>query len=121
VVDFSDPYHVILGWPYYMRFMAIPSYGYLKLKILRPAGVITVETKAQWALDYEKNNIELAATTVTVAEPRELCLRVSPASTGPAMPSSSSTFKAVDDAKAMQIDIEDTSKTVQIRAGLNLK
>jgi hypothetical protein len=45
VVDFSSPYHVILGWPCYVIFMAIPSYTYLKLKIPGPAGVITVEAK----------------------------------------------------------------------------
>jgi hypothetical protein len=46
VVDFSRPYHVILGWPCFVTFMAIPSYAYLKLKILGPTGVITVEAKA---------------------------------------------------------------------------
>jgi hypothetical protein len=38
-----------------------PSYAYLKLKIPGPAGIITVEAKAQQALDCEKNNIELAS------------------------------------------------------------
>jgi hypothetical protein len=47
VVGFSGPYHVILGWPCYVKFMAIPSYTYLKLKIPGPTGVITVEAKAQ--------------------------------------------------------------------------
>jgi hypothetical protein len=47
VVDFFRPYHVILGWPRYIKFMAIPSYTYLKLKIPRPAVVIIVEAKAQ--------------------------------------------------------------------------
>jgi hypothetical protein len=51
VVDFSGPYHVILGWPCYVKFMAIPNYAYLKLKIPRSAGIITVEAKAQRALD----------------------------------------------------------------------
>jgi hypothetical protein len=46
VVDFSRPYHVILGWPCFVTFMVIPSYAYLKLKILGPTGVITVEAKA---------------------------------------------------------------------------
>jgi hypothetical protein len=46
VVNFSLPYHVILGWPCYVMFMAIPSYAYLKLKILGPTGIITVEAKA---------------------------------------------------------------------------
>jgi hypothetical protein len=37
------------------------------------------------------------------------------------MPPSSNAFKAAEDAKAMQIDTEDTAKTIQIRAGLNPK
>jgi hypothetical protein len=53
VVDFSGSYHVILGWPCYIKFMTIPSYAYLKLKILGLAGVITVEAKAQRVLDCE--------------------------------------------------------------------
>jgi hypothetical protein len=39
VVDFFGPYHVILGQPCYTKFMAIPSYSYLKLKIPRPTGL----------------------------------------------------------------------------------
>jgi hypothetical protein len=53
VVDFFGPYHVILGWPCYVKFMAIPSYAYLKPKIPRPAGIITVEAKMQRVLDYK--------------------------------------------------------------------
>jgi hypothetical protein len=45
VVDFSGSYHVILGRPCYVKFMAIPSYAYLKLKIPRPTGVITVDAR----------------------------------------------------------------------------
>jgi hypothetical protein len=26
VVDFSSPYHIILGWHSYVKFMVIPSY-----------------------------------------------------------------------------------------------
>jgi hypothetical protein len=47
VVDFSGPYHVILGWPCYVRFMAIPSNGYLKLKIPGPTKVITMEANTK--------------------------------------------------------------------------
>jgi hypothetical protein len=32
VVNISGPYHIILGQPCYIKFMAIPSYAYLKLK-----------------------------------------------------------------------------------------
>jgi hypothetical protein len=47
VVDFSEPYHIILGRPCYIKFMVIPSYPYLKLKILGYAGIIPVLAKAQ--------------------------------------------------------------------------
>jgi hypothetical protein len=47
VVKFFGPYHVILGQPWYVKFMAIPSYTYLKLKILGSTGIITMEAKAK--------------------------------------------------------------------------
>jgi hypothetical protein len=68
VVDFSGPYHIMLGWPCYVMFMAIPSYAYLKLKIPRPTGVITVEAKTQQVLDCEHDNIKLAASAVIATE-----------------------------------------------------
>jgi hypothetical protein len=44
VVGFCDTYHVVLGWPCYTKFMAIPNYTYLKLKMPGPNRVITVRT-----------------------------------------------------------------------------
>lgn len=40
--DFSSPYHALLGWPFSMKFMAVPLYGYLKLKMPSLRGVIMV-------------------------------------------------------------------------------
>jgi hypothetical protein len=74
VVDFSGPYHVILGQPCYINFMAIPSYTYLKLKIPGPVGVINVEARAWHVLDCEQSSIELAAAVVATTELRELSL-----------------------------------------------
>jgi hypothetical protein len=53
VVDFFRPYHIILGHPCYVKFIAIPSYAYHMLKIPGPTGIITMEAKAQRALDCE--------------------------------------------------------------------
>jgi hypothetical protein len=53
VVDFSGPHHVILGRRCYVKFMSIPSYAYLKLKIPEPAKVITVKAKVRQAMDCE--------------------------------------------------------------------
>jgi hypothetical protein len=42
VVEFHGTYHAILGRPCYARFMEVPNYTYLKLKMPGPNGVITV-------------------------------------------------------------------------------
>jgi hypothetical protein len=54
VVDFSGPYHDILGWLCYVQFMTIPSYAYLKLRIPKPTGVIIVDDKTQGALHCDR-------------------------------------------------------------------
>jgi hypothetical protein len=110
VVDFFGPYHVILGRPCYVKFMAIPSYTYLKLKIPGPTKVITMEAKAQRALDYKLDSIELVVAAVIVAELRELSLWIPSVPLGQAMPPSSNAFKAAEDAKAMQIDTKTLPK-----------
>jgi hypothetical protein len=42
VVGFSGTYHAILRRPAYAKFMVVPNYTYLKLKISCPKGIITV-------------------------------------------------------------------------------
>jgi hypothetical protein len=43
VMDWPSQYHVILGRPTFLRFMAVPHYTYLVLKMPGPKGVITVK------------------------------------------------------------------------------
>jgi hypothetical protein len=112
VVDFSWPYHVIQRRPCHVKFMAIPSYAYIKLKIPGPARVIIVEAKTQRALNYLQDIIELAAAVVTTAKLREL---------SSAMPLMLGGFKTDKDAKVVQIDAGNPDKTVQTRASLNPK
>ena len=44
VVGFHISYHAILGRPCYAKFMAVPNYTYLKLKMSGPCAVITIGT-----------------------------------------------------------------------------
>ncbi|XP_066373280.1 uncharacterized protein [Miscanthus floridulus] len=44
VVGFLETFHIILGRPCYAKFMAIPNYTYLKMKMLGPHGIITIGT-----------------------------------------------------------------------------
>ena len=65
VVDFPGSYHTILRRPCYARFMAIPNYTYLKLKMLGPNGIITVSSAFSHAFACNREHYELATAVVT--------------------------------------------------------
>jgi hypothetical protein len=56
VVDFQGPYRR----PCYTKFMAVPSYAYLKLKMPGPKGVITVFGNFQSAYQCQRDAVEYA-------------------------------------------------------------
>ena len=58
VVGFKGTYHAILGCPCYAKFMAVPNYTYLKLKMSGPNGVITVKSTYKHAYDCDIECIE---------------------------------------------------------------
>ncbi|XP_039818700.1 uncharacterized protein LOC120681255 [Panicum virgatum] len=60
VVGFKGAYHIILGSPYYAKFMAIPNYTYLKMKMSGPKGVITVGPSFDHAYECDVECIEHA-------------------------------------------------------------
>jgi hypothetical protein len=61
VVDFPGSYNAILGRPCYAKFMAIPNYTYLKLKMPGTHGIITTSTSFKVADTCEQANCELAS------------------------------------------------------------
>src|SRR6185436_1767493 len=60
VVGFRGSYHAILGCPCYAKFMAIPNYTYLKMKMPGPKGVITVSSSFEHAYEYNVECVEHA-------------------------------------------------------------
>ena len=57
VVGFRETYHAILGWPCYAKFMVVPNYTYLKLKMPGPKGVIIVKGSFKQAYYCEQDCI----------------------------------------------------------------
>jgi hypothetical protein len=53
VVGFKGAYHAILGRPCYAKFMAVPNYTYLKMKMPGPNGIITVGSSIEHAFDCD--------------------------------------------------------------------
>jgi hypothetical protein len=60
MVGFRGAYHTILGRPCYAKFMAVSNYTYLKMKMLGPKGVITVDSLIEHAFDCDVECVEHA-------------------------------------------------------------
>jgi len=60
VVGFRGTYHAILERPCYAKFMAVPNYTYLKMKMPGPRGVITVGPSFEHAYECDVDCVEHA-------------------------------------------------------------
>jgi hypothetical protein len=60
VVWFRGAYHAILGRQCYAKFMVVPNYTYLKMKMPGPKGVITVGSSIEHAFDCDVKCVEHA-------------------------------------------------------------
>ncbi|XP_025813081.1 uncharacterized protein LOC112890400 [Panicum hallii] len=68
VADFDSSYHAILGRPALAKFMAVPHYVYLLLKMPSKIGVLTLRGDLKKSYDCDQEAIEYA-TTSRMAEP----------------------------------------------------
>jgi hypothetical protein len=60
VADFDTAYHAILGCPTLAKFMAIPHYTYLVLKMPTEQGILSLHANLDAAYACEKESFALA-------------------------------------------------------------
>ena len=58
VVDFQGPYNAIFGRPCYAKFMVVPNYAYLKLKMPEPSAVIMAFGNIKSTYQCERDVVE---------------------------------------------------------------
>jgi hypothetical protein len=127
VADFETSYHAILGRPAITKFMTVPHYTYLVLKMPSPAGVLSLQGDLKISFDCNTKVVELAATnqvpnammeiytaSKTLA-PTELDIPKKFDTSNKPQPSEEVQVKAID------LGIGDNSKTTMIGAGLDPK
>jgi hypothetical protein len=68
VMDWPSQYHTILGRPAFAKFMAVPHYAYLTLKIPGPKGTITVQGSFEVSNTCDKEFNRMAQTFGMTAE-----------------------------------------------------
>jgi hypothetical protein len=127
VADFETSYHAILGRPAIAKFMAVPHYTYLVLKMPSPAGVLSLQGDLKISFDYDAEAVELAATNqvpnammeIYAASkklaPSELDIPEKSDKANKPQPSEEVQVKAID------LGTDDSSKTTMIGAGLDPK
>jgi hypothetical protein len=127
VVDFETSYHAIINRPTITKFMAVPHYTYLVLKMPSPAGVLTLQGDLKISFDCDTEAVELGATnqvpnamleifaTSKKLAPIELEIPKKTDTANKPQPSEKVQVKAID------LGTGDNSKTTMIGAGLNPK
>ena len=63
ITDFNTTYHAILGQPALAKFMAVPHYAYLVLKMPSPVGVLALWANLSIAYAYEIESLALTKAT----------------------------------------------------------
>ena len=102
VVGFHGIYHAILGHPCYAKFMVVPNYTYLKLKMTGPRKVITIDTSFQRAYKCE---VECCGHATAIVASRELiALREEVAKEAPDATKWTGSFKSAKGSKKVLID-----------------
>jgi hypothetical protein len=127
VADFETSYHAILGRPVVAKFMAVPHYTYLVLKMPSPTGVLSLQGDLKISFNCDMEAVKLAATNQVpntmmriyaaskkLAPPKlEIPEKTETANKPP--PSEEVQVKAID------LGTGDSSKTTLIGAGLDPK
>jgi hypothetical protein len=113
VVDLNSPYHTLLGRPALAKFMAIPHYAYLKMKLLGPRGVITITGCYKKSIECARASSKLAEALVIAEEKRQLLERV--ALTQPGRPTSGQPaprFKPAGGAKEIPPEVDKRAEAI---------
>jgi hypothetical protein len=120
VVGFRGTYHAVLGRPCYAKFMVVPNYTYLKLKMSGPNGVITVGSTYRHAYECDVECVEyaeaLAESEALIADLESLSKEV------PDAKCHASNFEPAEAIKSVPLDpSNDASKQVRIGSELDPK
>ena len=124
VANFDTAYHTILGQPALTKFMALPHYVYMVLKIPMEQGVLTLCANISTVYDCEREGITIAKVMDLLAR-MEVCIADSkkiPAKEQVILtqepPRSVNKSK---DTKEVELMIGDRSRMTQIKAHLDPK
>jgi hypothetical protein len=120
VMDWPSQYHAILGHPAFVKFMAVPHYAYLTLKIPGPKGMITVQGSFEVANTCDKEFNRMVQTFGLTAEYERLKGETDHnmlLDVGRFLPDQA--FDTTQDSKKIQVHPTDPNKATSIAVNLD--
>jgi hypothetical protein len=122
VVDLNSPYHALLGRPALAKFMAVPHYAYLKMKLPGPRGVITVTRCYKKSIECARASSKLAEALVIAEEKRQLLRCVAAVQPGCLVPSQLALhLKPASSAKEVPPEVGKVAEALVSGAGPTLR
>jgi hypothetical protein len=127
VADFETSYHAILGRPAIAKFMAVPHYTYLVLKMPSPVGVLSLQGDLKISHDYDTEAVDIASTNQVpngMMEIYSALKKLAPSELDiPEKSDKANKPQPAEEVLVKTIDLEtgDSSKTTTIGAGLDPK
>ena len=127
MVDLESPYHTLLGRPALAKFMAVPHYAYLKMKMPSSKGILTITGDYKKSSAYIAESSRLAESLVIAPEKRLLDRVVAMASKQPEMSpdpresEAEGSFKPAKETKKIPLDSEHLERYAVIGTNLDSK
>jgi hypothetical protein len=125
VTDFKATYNTFLGWPTLSKFMVIPHYAYLVLKVPGPCGSISIRGDVKRAFDYDRESCETADRLTVSTELQELKQALAESSLDPVMPKAKTSKTSIQQedtlSKMIPLSTEEPSKAAHVGNNLDPK
>jgi hypothetical protein len=125
VTDFKTTYNAFLGRSSLSKFLAIPYYAYLVLKMSGPCGVISIRGDIKRAFNCDRESYEMADRLLASAELQELKYALAESHPDPVMPKAKTSKMSIqsEDAlsKIISLSTEEPSKVAHVGNSMDPK
>nr|AAM00949.1 Putative retroelement [Oryza sativa Japonica Group]AAP52913.1 retrotransposon protein, putative, Ty3-gypsy subclass [Oryza sativa Japonica Group] len=110
VADFETAYHAILGRPALAKFMAVPHYTYMMMKMPGPRGVLSLRSDIKQAVTCDKESCDMAQTREMASAREDIRLAAATASEGE-IPATKTSKSGESEAKTKKIPLDPSDPT----------
>jgi hypothetical protein len=125
VANFETAYNTFLGRLTLSKFMAIPHYAYLVLKMPGPRGIISIRGDVKRAFDYDRESCKTADRLTVSAKLQELKQALVESPQDPVMPEAKTSMTTIQPkdtlSKTVMLSTKEPSKVAHVGNNLDPK